>query len=141
MSRTAASRPLPKFKEAGSEPNPHAEGRKAQFGNVLGVRAPDFQTTKEEYATYEDTRNDFLMNNPHAVQAALGAGGIIWRLAVGTLQLDLVVEGPRGQPDQQATVSLDENSYVADALTAHEEDLICGVYRVLARKLDSIRIH
>lgn len=101
----------------------------------LGVREPNFRTSKEEYMTYEDQRRDLLISSPHAILAALGAGGIIWRLTVGTLQPDLAVEGPRGGTDHQATVSLDGKSYVCDAFTSHEEDLICGVYRVLARKL------
>ena len=101
----------------------------------LGVRQPNFRTSKEEYLTFEDQRKDLLVNSPHAVQAALGAGGIIWRLTVNTLQPDLAAEGPRDRPDQQATVLLDGESYICDALTSHEEDLICGVYRVLACKL------
>ncbi|EKM60209.1 uncharacterized protein PHACADRAFT_189344 [Phanerochaete carnosa HHB-10118-sp] len=79
----------------------------------LGIRQPGFKTSKEEYATYEDACDDFLLCSPHAIQAALGAGGIVWRLAVQRLQPTLVA-GPQSRSGHQAM------------------DLICSVYRVLA---------
>ena len=101
----------------------------------LGVRWSGFRISPEEYAVYEDKRNEHLLRYSHTIQAALCAGGIIWRLTMERLPPVLAVEGPQGEHDHQATVLLDGRTHVTDALTQHEEDLICGVYKVLGSEV------
>lgn len=96
----------------------------------LGWRLPGFRGNAYEYSLYEELRDEFLRSQCHAY-AALQQGGIIWRLSRPRLLEDVVLDGPRGHPATQQRFSINGKPYVVDVLSPHEEDLICGVYKVL----------
>jgi hypothetical protein len=46
----------------------------------------------------------------------------------------LVLDGPRQFPTMKNHVTFGERGYVDDVLTEHQEDIICGVYRLIPYK-------
>ena len=97
----------------------------------LGIRLPNFKAEPASYTIYEDMRDRFLASHPHAAQACLGAGGIIWRLTVEALTPESILDGPQAKRDRQKTVFVDGKTFITDALTPDEEQLVCGVYHIL----------
>jgi hypothetical protein len=68
-------------------------------------------------------------------RAAFLSGGIVWRLAIDAMDSqDKVIDGPGKYPTRNNCVSFDNLAYVDDVLTAHQEAVICGVYRLLTSK-------
>lgn len=65
----------------------------------LRIRLPNFTIEPASYAIYEDMRNCFLVSHPHAAQACLSAGSIIWQIAIKALTLESVLNGPQGKRD------------------------------------------
>ena len=102
-------------------------------GSGLGGRSWEFKATSAEYIVYERVRDSFLVNNAHA-RAALSSGGIVWRLSIDCLQVQSAFRGPTTQPEHQACLKLNGTVYAYDTLSPNEEDIICGVYKVFARK-------
>ncbi|KAH6913214.1 hypothetical protein BKA70DRAFT_1053559, partial [Coprinopsis sp. MPI-PUGE-AT-0042] len=62
------------------------------------------------------------------VRAALLRGGILWRLAISTIQSKRVLEGPTGCPGVSITHPFSSEQLVDDALTKVEQGLIVGAY-------------
>lgn len=96
----------------------------------LGWRVHGFKASPEDYAAYEVQRDKWLREHSNA-HAALAQGGIIWRLARHSLDVESLFNGPRGDPERQGKVVMNDIQYVEDVLSEHEEQLICGVYHVL----------
>ncbi|KIP01510.1 hypothetical protein PHLGIDRAFT_55462, partial [Phlebiopsis gigantea 11061_1 CR5-6] len=59
-----------------------------------------------------------------------------WRLGLQYLDCQLVLDGPMGDYASQRERNIDGHAYLEDVLTASEQDLICGVYKVLNGKSD-----
>lgn len=82
------------------------------------------------YNIYVAGRESLLKSVSH-LRAALRAGGIIWRLAIEVLELELVFDGPcpyvdwTGRPYIVGTTEMWD-----DVLTERDQDYICGVYNV-----------
>lgn len=96
----------------------------------LGWRLSSFKPNSFDYLLYEHHCGSFLQGHAHA-RAALSSGGILWRLASQYLDLQLVLDGPVGDYTHQQEWDIDGQKYVADSLTSSEQELICGVYKVL----------
>ena len=103
-------------------------------------RSDTHQHDLRDYRQYEARVADILSSGPH-VRAALLAGGIIWRLVMevaerhpGTLELirSYIDLGPSDEWNHHVAVLQDDedNSFVDDALSGWEMDLICGVNKV-----------
>ncbi|KAF6746772.1 hypothetical protein DFP72DRAFT_1175470 [Ephemerocybe angulata] len=95
----------------------------------LPIRRLDYLFTKEDYDAYIRMRTS-LLSQPH-MQASLKRGGIIWRLAIGTLGLSNILRATTGW------VAVDELiisgvCYSDDVLTTTELDLICGAYECIS---------
>lgn len=100
----------------------------APFLSRLPFRQVQHSASLVDYAVYEAAR-DRLLHSDRG-RAALGMGGIVWRLAYEVLSEDVFLQGP----SQHATRvgSITGESYVDDQLTDVEVDQICGVYRTWA---------
>ncbi|KAJ3523742.1 hypothetical protein NMY22_g11303 [Coprinellus aureogranulatus] len=85
--------------------------------------------TKRDYDSYLQMRT-LLLGQSH-MQAALKRGGIIWRLAVGTLGTSKVAFPPSLWASSHS-FDLSGVRYVDDALTTTEMDLICGAYECIS---------
>ncbi|KAJ3502629.1 hypothetical protein NMY22_g18523 [Coprinellus aureogranulatus] len=85
--------------------------------------------TKKDYDSYLQMRT-LLLGQSH-MQAALKRGGIVWRLAVGTLGTSKVAFPPSLWASSHG-FDLSGVSYVDDALTTTELDLICGAYECVS---------
>ena len=96
----------------------------------LGYRPPGYKPNAADYAEYKAARELFL-RGPRG-RVALMRGGILWRLGIETLGVDVVLAGPTDDVHQQAAPGM---IYCDDELTADEEELICGVYLVYTGKL------
>ena len=97
----------------------------------LGVRDISVgKFTTKDYEQYLDMREEVLRSCDG--RAALLAGGIIWRLALDALcDKQITLDGPSLYPTRANYHVFDGLGYVDDVLTEHQEDVICGVYRVL----------
>ena len=96
----------------------------------LGWRLPGFIANSYEYFVYEQCCSAFLCREKHAYTALL-QGGILWRLARQYLEDETILDGPRASSQYQQEIVIDDKIYVHDVLSSHEQDLICGVYKVL----------
>jgi hypothetical protein len=96
----------------------------------LGWRPRAFVSSPYEYILYEKIREEFLQQADHA-KVALASGGIIWRLCIDYLEVQSAFRGPEATAEHQRVVKMGEQRYVYDVLSKHEEELICGVYKLL----------
>ncbi|KAF8058571.1 hypothetical protein FPV67DRAFT_1372191, partial [Lyophyllum atratum] len=97
--------------------------------NGLGYRPSNYKPDKTDYDTYEDTRNKFLRSQRG--RAALLYGGIISRLAKDIAPYQHVFDGPTQDVlENGVLISGKDSGYWDDAMTEHEINLICGVYKV-----------
>ncbi|KAJ3530034.1 hypothetical protein NMY22_g8739 [Coprinellus aureogranulatus] len=85
--------------------------------------------TKEDYDSYLQMRT-LLLGQSH-MQAALKRGGIVWRLAVGTLGTSKVAFPPSLWASSHG-FDLAGVRFVDDVLTTTEMDLICGAYECIS---------
>ncbi|KAG5649554.1 hypothetical protein H0H81_003107, partial [Sphagnurus paluster] len=95
----------------------------------LGYRPPNYKPDVTDYDAYQHIRDEFL-NSPRG-RAMLLHGGIISRLAKHVVHYQHVFDGPT--PDVMSSGSLipgQSVGYWDDALTEHEINIICGVYKV-----------
>jgi len=95
----------------------------------LGYRPPNYKPDVTDYDAYQHIRDEFL-NSPRG-RAALLHGGIVSRLAKHVVHYQHVFDGPT--PDVMSSGSLipgQSVGYWDDALTEHEINVICGVYKV-----------
>lgn len=100
----------------------------------IPIRFPNYEFTTHDYAVYLRDREYFL-SQPKG-RAALLQGGIVWRLALETVGLDVALEGPSsdvthyrlgisfGSGDLESGVR-----YWDDELTNDELIMLCGGYR------------
>jgi len=110
-----------------STPIPHTE--------PTTIRPPGYQFTVDDYRAYSRRREALLLGTPRG-RAALLKGGIIWRLAVETLNLEKSLDGPstevvvhrRGKIYPTNNPTLD---FCDDDLSTDELDDICGINYVL----------
>jgi hypothetical protein len=85
--------------------------------------------TREDYDAYIHMRT-LLLGQSH-MQAAIKRGGIVWRLAVGTLGTSQAALPPSFWGSTHR-LELDGVEYVDSVLTTMEMDLICGAYECVS---------
>ena len=100
----------------------------------LGWRPTGHKPGPREYTVYQELR-DRILSRPYR-RAALLQGGIIWRLALDTLEFPTdaeinVTQGPSEDAlTRGTTIVLDDGLELSDdTLTEEEIELICGVYK------------
>ncbi|KAJ2929679.1 hypothetical protein H1R20_g7413, partial [Candolleomyces eurysporus] len=93
------------------------------------TRPLNYVFTKADYDSYV-VRRTMLLGQPH-MHAALKRGGIVWRLALGTLGLSKV-SYPAANWGATSTILLDGAQFSDNALTRDELDIICGLYRCVS---------
>jgi hypothetical protein len=100
----------------------------------LGWRRQGYQPDHIDYTDYEAKRDAFL-ESPRA-RAALLMGGIVWRLAKHSLNLDCVLSGPSSQARYHGLRHHSKmlGDTIDDELTSDEIDLICGVYWIYTQR-------
>lgn len=100
----------------------------------LGIRqSAEGAFSINDYNHYLQLRDETISG--YDGRAAYLAGGIVWRLAMDAAgDIDVVVGGPGECPTMKDYVLFDGKGYVDDALTEHQEDVICGVYRIVPSK-------
>jgi hypothetical protein len=99
----------------------------------LGVMPHHYEFTLEDYDAYTEQRDGMLSS--FQGQAALLAGGLLWRLARDSNKQDTDVSiGTSGYHTSRDCVELEDGVYVDDTLSIHQQDVICGVYRVAPGK-------
>jgi hypothetical protein len=95
----------------------------------LGIVSHNHEFTLADYSAYVNEREDLLSS--FQGRAALLSGGLLWRIARDSLREDAdVCNGTSGSHTAYDCVELNEGTYADDRLTAHQQDVICGVYRV-----------
>jgi hypothetical protein len=97
----------------------------------LGWRQAGYGGDANDYAGYEARRTAFLAL-PRGRKAAL-EGGIVWRLAINSIELRHVLIGPSDDVfEYGSAIACDSNGEELwdDALSESELNLICGVYNV-----------
>jgi hypothetical protein len=93
--------------------------------------------TADDYNRYLQLRDEIIYGE--SGRAAYLAGGILWRLAMDARRdVGFVLDGPGEDSVQKNYVLFDGKSYVDNTLTEHQEDIICGVYRVVPSKPRSV---
>ncbi|PPQ83601.1 hypothetical protein CVT24_005036, partial [Panaeolus cyanescens] len=95
------------------------------------LRAPQYSFTRADYDSYRVICHTIL-TGPRG-RAALMAGGIVARIALDHLSLDVLMKGPSFQVLSEAcglSCNRAGTTYSDDALTSDEMDLICGLYNV-----------
>lgn len=102
---------------------------KASSGG-LGWRLAPFKASHFDYALYEQYCGSFLRQRRYA-RVGLVQGGIIWRLCIQYLDPEAILAGPVLDPGHQRVVTMQDRAYVEDVLSQGEQDLICGVYKIL----------
>ncbi|KAJ3551224.1 hypothetical protein NM688_g4826 [Phlebia brevispora] len=98
----------------------------------------NYNSTVEEYYVYEARRNSILQG-PRG-RAALLKGGIIWRLAMETLNPDFVLSGPGGDRAHEFIINQASSYMVDDDLSVDELDIISGVYKVLNHPTGALNV-
>jgi hypothetical protein len=96
----------------------------------LGYRPRYHRFDRQEYAAYEEKKRDILLSG-HG-RAARMAGGILWRLSQDVIDVRSVTRGPALSVSTEGLVIDNMGDYflVDDKLSANEEEIICGVYRI-----------
>ena len=99
-------------------------------GLTLGYRPRSYQFGLSDFAAYERKKDELLSGS--VGRAALMQGGIVWRLAVDTVQHKRVTSGPVSSVawSGKNIGDLDGHTLVDDYLPMAAEDMLCGVYRV-----------
>lgn len=97
---------------------------------TLGYRPLKYQFRLSDFAAYERKRDELLSGS--AGRAALMQGGLVWRLAVDTVQSKRITNGPGSSVawNGKNIGDLDGYTLVDDYLSPDAEDTLCGVYRV-----------
>ncbi|PIL27311.1 hypothetical protein GSI_10458 [Ganoderma sinense ZZ0214-1] len=110
------------------EPAPSSDLRSALR---LTLRPLGHKFTALDFEAYECSRR-FLFRNPRIARAALLAGGILWRLAIEDVPLDIALEGPDPISFQEGSgFRLQDKTgsiYVDDELSEEEIGSIVGMY-------------
>jgi hypothetical protein len=95
---------------------------------------PDYKFTTHDYAVYLRDRESLLLQ-PKG-RTALLQGGIVWRLALDTVGMEVALEGPSSSvTDYRLGISFNSGDlesgirYWDDELTKDELIMLCGGYR------------
>ena len=88
-------------------------------------RPPSYVFTQAAYEAYLYFRARML-RRPR-IRAAILRGGYFWRLVIGSVSLDEILEGPTGGASM-FYVEGDGKEFIDDKLSKHEMDLLCGTY-------------
>lgn len=113
------------------KPHPRAPSQPPSRQSLgLGKRSQNHIFDVAEYKAYEQARENVLQSSMG--RAALMRGGILWRLAKGTVNVKAVTRGPFKQAlDHGKLIFHMDNSFlVDDDLEEADEDIICGVYHL-----------
>ncbi|KAI0685148.1 hypothetical protein BC835DRAFT_1421513 [Cytidiella melzeri] len=95
----------------------------------LGIVEHKHKFTLDDYKAYVAKRDEIITS--FQGRAALLRGGLLWRLARDSYADDSeVCKGPSGFAMRDNHRVLGDWDYVDDDLSLHQEDVICGVYRV-----------
>lgn len=97
----------------------------------LGWRRLGYKGDSNDYAGYESRRTAFLAQSRG--RKAVLAGGIVWRLAINSVELPHVLVGPSEDVFEYGDVirsDSDGGLLWDDSLFEDELNLICGVYKV-----------
>jgi hypothetical protein len=97
----------------------------------LGWRRMGYKGDSNDYAGYESRRTAFLAQSRG--RKAVLAGGIVWRLAINSVELSHVLVGPSEDVFEYGDViqsDSDGGLLWDDSLLEDELNLICGVYKV-----------
>ena len=78
---------------------------------------------------YKKIRDELLQREDHA-KVALASGGIVWRLCIDYLEVQSAFRGPEAPAEHQQVGTMGGERFVYDILSKHEEELICGVYKL-----------
>lgn len=93
----------------------------------LGWRPLDYVYGPRDYEAYVRARNTVLWSNPRMLRLALIAGGILWRIVLDALDIDLVVEGPSLWA-HFTDMRNHADGFVEDSLYSDEIQFLCGMY-------------
>jgi hypothetical protein len=101
----------------------------------LGIRQSSMGAiTVNDYEQYLQLRDEVISG--YNGRAAFLAGGIVWRLAMDAMSdIGVALDGPDKYPTMRNHTTFDSKGYVDDVLDKHQEDIICGVYRIVPSKL------
>lgn len=102
------------------------------------IRLPHYEFTSKDYHAYVQQRCA-LLADPRVARAALMRGGIVWRLAIATLNFDDVLYGPTTAATlyRQGVTLKTKDSPVElcdDSLSQLEYDVICGLHHCYTGK-------
>ena len=97
---------------------------------TLGYRPLSYQFSLSDFVSYERKKDELLSGS--AGRAALMQGGIVWRLAIDTVQQKKVTNGPVSSVawSGKNVGDLDGHTLVDYYLSLAAEDAICGMYKV-----------
>ncbi|KAI0091804.1 hypothetical protein BDY19DRAFT_885521 [Irpex rosettiformis] len=97
---------------------------------ALGVRPHQYKFSMADYHEYIATRNEIVQS--YQDRAALLYGSLVWRLAHEShADKTDVLRGPSDFHTMRDYHCLDNTHFMDDVLSAHQLDIMCGVYRVL----------
>jgi len=85
--------------------------------------------TKADYEAYLNCRSRILQHP--RVRAAVLHGGYLWRLTIGSVSIDELLEGPVGGGSLLVIESDDKNGFpplLDDKLSCNEIYWLCGMY-------------
>ncbi len=99
---------------------------------ALGIRLKDTVFTTADFHAYERIRDNLVQS--YRGRAALLQGGIVWRLAMQSIDVNSVLLGPSLYHTTRDRLELDGESWVDDQLSPDDTDIICGVYRAYTSK-------
>jgi hypothetical protein len=113
---------------------PHTPASHSEL--TLGYRPHSYQFCLSDFSAYEKKKGDLLSGS--AGRAALMHGGMVWRLAVDTVQHKRITSGPKSSVawSGKNVADLNGHTLVDDNLSPAAEDAICGVYRVYTGMYD-----
>ncbi|TEB26771.1 hypothetical protein FA13DRAFT_1635606 [Coprinellus micaceus] len=114
---------------SGISPSPNSPTPQLQRSFTIPMRPFNHKFTRDDYNSYVHLRT-LLLGQPH-MQAALKRGGIIWRLALGTLGHSNICQTPSHLGGTRC-LKLGSPELVDNALTMNELDLICGAYECVS---------
>jgi len=105
---------------------------------VTPWQSSQHQFSKMDYDIYVKNRGA-LLRNPRVARAAVQRGGIVWRLAMGSVGFGELISGPSTMVSLHHTgvgyEGMDVGVHLCDdMLHQTEEDVICGVIRSFNRK-------
>ncbi len=105
---------------------------------ISRLRLSSYQFSAEDYRTYCHDRDEILCS-PRVARQCLMRGGILWRLAMEHASFQDVLAGPTPtatiRHQCRSFSAGPDRFYIDDVLTAHEEEVICGVYYVYTGKV------